>query len=254
MPKTLRVDATDYAGGGPAPRVSGTRVSGTPASVSVTPAPATELLAIDFAAPWRDSPFLAQHPQGILGCRCLGVAEARLPAGHPSLTHGSGAVQTALLLRHIHSKSYRLLGAFGVLGLPALDVDTFLQRIRQGHHGGPGRCQGTLTRDGLSYTRKFSLMLSTRVIRWGIRQGHDVLSLGLRRLATQAAAQMLDDAGAPIPSLLAPDTVTPGFASGNKRCHAYLDGESARVFRLLGGGNLSFGIRRAHGHIAGLAR
>jgi hypothetical protein len=233
----MKVDA--MAG---SPRAAATKQADPAKAIRV---PAAELLEIDFASAWRESPLLLSSPLALLGCRVVGTTRARLP--------GNEAVES-LLLRHIKSKSYRVLGAFGVLDLPSEYVDDFLQRIRQGHHGGPGRCQGTLTRDGFSYTRKLSLMISTRAIRWSIRHGRGVLSLGLRKLATEAAVQLLDDAGQLAGHPLPADNVTPGSASGNKRCHAYLDDESIRRFRAIGEGNLSLGIRRAQQHVAPNAR
>lgn len=193
-----------------------------------------ELDAIDFGASWRESDLAAVG--SMRGCRVVGQVQCRLDVMRDPLR----SLRSGLLLRHIASKSYRLVGPFGQIDLPGDATEGFLQRVRQGHHGGPGRCQGILSDDGFCYPRPVSVTLPRETVRWATRYGRGVFSMGLRRMAGVVQEQLGEDG-----SLVdAPrQALKPGSA---KRCKAYLDEESIRRFRAWGAGNLSGGIRLAH--------
>lgn len=200
----------------------------------------TVLSAINFSATaWRQLAFVGEVTRHLKGCRVVGVVSCR-PAGD--------ALTCGVLLRHISSRTYRLAGPFPLLQLETEPTESFLVHHRQGHHGGPGRCQGTLTQDGYSYTRSMGITLSDADIAWLIRFGGGNLSMGIRRAATAASKSLLQDDAKPVHALEDPSQPVHGVRKS--RVRAYMDADSQRRLEAIGRGNTSAGVRIAVGFLS----
>ncbi len=103
-------------------------------------------------------------------------------------------------------------------------VDGFLRDRRRGHRGGLGRAQGRRSRDGCSYPRATTVLLTRDEVSRILDVGGGDLSLGVRRLAATEAG--------PVPERGREERV---------RVKIYLD-DAARA-ALADGGSLTAGIR-----------
>jgi hypothetical protein len=159
-----------------------------------------------------------------------------------------GRRRQGALTRRVSTRTYRLLGGFGTIDLDREATDLFLQKVRQGFHGGPGRCQGKMTADGFSYTRETSLTLPVDVVRWATRFGGGVFSIGVRRMVAsvieRAAAGSVEAAG------VAAAPLETGKDGRKVKTKVYLDRHSMDHLRALGDGNVSKGLRITHGILA----
>ena len=186
---------------------------------------------------WRTSPFAKQVIDTLTGYRAVGLVEGTCPEGSVA----------GVLIRHARHKHYRLAGHFGLVGLPTEPTEHFLQTVRSGHHGGPGRCQGGFAADGSSYTKRCNVSITTEIVELAAGKGDGAFSLGLRRLAAQVSRRMterfgrIDDLSVLVERV---DTRT-GTDGTPVRIAAYLDADSMTLFRALGGGMLSRGVRYA---------
>jgi hypothetical protein len=237
-------------------------MTGSASAISTNTPPAQlpiRLTGVQFGASWRDSSLVVELGDALReampGCRVVGLV--RFLDAHNSQPSNE---QDGLLLRHIRSRTYRLctkpLHADAAGSILTIDqpshvsaTDDFLQKIRQGHHGGPGRCQGSMTLDGFCYTRGVDVSIPADTIRWATRFGGGTLSIGLRKLASvvQEHVELGTVAQADLLALR-----PPRHELHPVRCKPYLDHLSVLRFRAFGVGNLSAGIHAAHLFLARL--
>jgi len=201
--------------------------------------PDIEIVNIRFGREWPTHPF-AVHAAPFLGeGRVVGVA--RVVTG--------GAEREGILIRNTADKHYRLVGPEAFPAIDTRATEQFLARIRSGHHGGGGRCQGRTAVDDVNYPRRHAATLPGPAVETLATLGDGNISLGLRKLHRNIARKLIESHG----RIERIGAIAPGYADPISRArnqdliavNLYVPPETPAFFRTLGNGNASAGIRAA---------
>lgn len=195
--------------------------------------------AIDFSA--RDL-----FPPGSLdlnGWRVVGACRLRRPPDAAQVSYGA-------LARRIDRSEHAVLLPLGaehpasdaVIPLPEAETLDWLTRLRKGHHGGAGRCQGNRAPD-CSYPKQCSLKLPAPIVAGFTRLGGGQFSLGLRSHAA-AAADLRRQHEGDLATVVTHEAVLDGVPS--TKLKAYLDPVSVATYQAMGAGAVARGIRVAY--------
>ncbi len=197
-----------------------------------------QIEAIDFSA--RD--LFPLGSMDLNGWRVVGACRLRRPFNATCVVYGA-------LARRIDRSAYAVLLPRGliadvesVIPLPQAETLDWLTKLRAGHHGGAGRCQGNRAPD-CSYPKQCSLKLPAPIVAGFTRLGGGQFSLGLRSHSAVAAALLRRHEGDP-------DSVVTSEAMLDRvptsKLKAYLDPVSVATFQSMGGGAVARGIRVAY--------
>lgn len=195
-----------------------------------------ELLSVRFGRQWKKTPAGMRVIREVTDSRAVGLVEAKTPNGPV----------VGVLVRHIRKALFRLVGEDFDLPLQKKATEDFLTKHRQGHHGGAGRTQGTMSKDGKLYTVRSSVLISVAAVDVLSKAGDGEISLGLRRIATQIRKRLKDRGGVQDLRKISSQVIdSTGQEPSPILVRVYLDTDSSDTLRTLGGGNLSRGIRYA---------